>query len=402
MKEIKCPHCGEVFSVDEADYALLLNQVKNAEFHSEVERRVKELESQWRSRQQLEAQKAAYDHQNETTRLKTFLQAKDNELQLLKSRLDNLERIKDAEKANALLQKDNAINELKTQARMREENLVSAYNNKVKELENQVDYYKNFKTSLSTKMVGESLEQHCAVQYEQYLRPYMPNAEFGKDNDDKLGSKGDFIFRDRVDDMEYISIMFEMKNEMDTTEKKHRNDEFFAKLDKDRKQKGCEYAVLVSMLEADNEFYNNGIVMVHQYEKMYVIRPQFFVPLITLLVQTNRKTVEYQRELALIREKEVDVTNFEAKLDDMKAGFSHNVGLAHDQYNKAIDAIDKSIRDLEAVKENLMKSGNNLRLANNKLQDITIRKLTYNNPTMKKLFQDAAGEDAVEHIDSHA
>ena len=254
----------------------------------------------------------------------------------------------------------------------------------------QVDYYKDLKTRMSTKMVGETLEQHCSIEFEQYIRPMMPNAYFDKDNDAADGTKGDFIFRDSEDGTEYISIMFEMKNEMDTTATKHKNDDFLKKLDEDRRKKGCEFAVLVSLLEADNDLYNNGIVnKSHLYPKMYVIRPQFFVPFINLLVQASRKSLEYKKQLALAQSKEVDVTNFEQKIEDFKSKFGRHYQLASNKFEAAIKDIDATIAKLQKVRDELLGSENNLRLANQDTENLTIRKLTYNNPTMKAKFEEA-------------
>ena len=279
-----------------------------------------------------------------------------------------------------------SVREKENEAKLREGNLKEHYENRLKLAEEQVAYYKDLKTRMSTKMVGETLEIHCSTEFNR-VRPLFPNAYFEKDNDASGGSKGDFIFRDFVDDFEYVSVMFEMKNEMDETATKHKNEDFFKKLDADRRAKKCEYAVLVSLLEPESELYNTGIVDVsHKYEKMYVIRPQFFIPLITLLVQTSRKTVDYQRQLEVAKNQSVDVTNFENRLQDMKEGFFRNVDLAHRQYEEAIAAIDKSIEQLQKIKEKLTSSGNNLRLANNKLQDITIKKLTRGNKTMEDMF----------------
>ena len=264
------------------------------------------------------------------------------------------------------------------------------YDMQLKEKQTQIDYYKDLKTRMSTKMVGETLEQHCSTLFNTTIRPLMPNAYFEKDNNIAEGTKGDFIFRDKDNDFEYISIMFEMKNENDTTATKHKNEDFLKKLDDDRRKKGCEYAVLVSLLEPDNETYNTGIVdMSHRYEKMYVIRPQFFIPIITLLVQAAKKSLEYKRQLAIAQSKEIDVTNFEKKLDEFRNLFGNNVKNAHDRFHDAIAAIDKSIADLQKVKDNLLKSDDHLRLANDKVENLTIRKLTYKNPTMKEKFDEA-------------
>jgi len=361
MKELKCPHCGSTFTVDEADYALLLSQVKNAEFETELARRIRELEQNQQMKQQLHEQQ-----------LQSKLQQTEQQLQT---------QIQQAEQAKQL-----AVAQVRQQA-------TEAYMRKEQELaaaKEQIAYYKDLKLRLSTKMVGETLEQHCATEFAR-IRPLFPNAYFEKDNEVVEGTKGDFVFRDKSDDgVEYISIMFEMKNENDETATKHKNEDFLAKLDADRKKKNCEYAVLVSLLEPESELYNGGIVdMSHRFEKMYVIRPQFFVPLITLLCQTSRKSLDAKRELALIKQQQIDVTNFEEKLMTFKDGFTRNVRLANERFQDAIDEIDKTIAHLTKVRENLVKSGDNLNAADKKLQDVTIKRLTNGNPTMKAKFEEA-------------
>lgn len=256
------------------------------------------------------------------------------------------------------------------------------------------------KTKMSTKMVGETLEVHCSTLFNQMLRPMMPTAYFEKDNDASEGTKGDFIFRDTDDGTEYVSIMFEMKNEMDTTATKHRNEDFFKKLDEDRRKKNCEFAVLVSLLEPESELYNGGIVDVsYRYPKMYVIRPQFFIPIITLLVQTSKKSLEFKRELATARAQSVDVTNFEQSLLDFQEKFGNNFRLASERFQTAIAEIDKSIDHLQKIKNALLGSANNLRLANDKAQNLTIKKLTRNNPTMKQKFEEARESKSVEEVE---
>lgn len=297
---------------------------------------------------------------------------------------------------DALKEKDNKIVELtgmvsmqKNEAALRENSIKETYEMQLKQKQEEVDYYKDLKTRMSTKMVGETLEIHCSTEFNR-MRPLFPNAYFEKDNDASGGSKGDFIFRDYEDGFEYISIMFEMKNEMDQTATKHKNEDFLKKLDDDRKAKKCEFAVLVSLLEPESELYNTGIVdMSHRYPKMYVIRPQFFLPLITLLVQTSKKSIEYQRQLAIARSQSVDVTNFESRLNDFKEKFANNYRLASEKFKTAIDEIDKSITHLQKIKEALVGSERNLRLANDKADSLTIKKLTYNNPTMKEKFKEA-------------
>ena len=397
MKELKCPKCGNVFTVDESDYADIVNQVKNAEFHAEVDRRLKEMEKQQALKQQTAILKAEQ-------RLQSLASEKDAEIIRLKARIDETDsriRVAVLEEQNkskdALQKKEQKIAELKNELTANEskslervQSLKEMYDMQLKEKQTQIDYYKDLKTRMSTKMVGETLEQHCSTLFNTTIRPLMPNAYFEKDNNIAEGTKGDFIFRDKDNGFEYISIMFEMKNENDTTATKHKNEDFLKKLDDDRRKKGCEYAVLVSLLEPDNETYNTGIVdMSHRYEKMYVIRPQFFIPIITLLVQAAKKSLEYKRQLAIAQSKEIDVTNFEKKLDEFRNLFGNNVKNAHDRFHDAIAAIDKSIADLQKVKDNLLKSDDHLRLANDKVENLTIRKLTYKNPTMKEKFDEA-------------
>ena len=392
-KELKCPKCGSVFTVDEADYAGILSQVKNAEFSQEVERRIGELHAQWQAQQQVASTQQVTGFQQQLMQKDRALMEKEAELATLRAQANNAVLSERQKQSDALHQKEAeiirlqaSVREKENEAKLREGNLKEHYENRLKLAEEQVAYYKDLKTRMSTKMVGETLEIHCSTEFNR-VRPLFPNAYFEKDNDASGGSKGDFIFRDYVDDFEYVSVMFEMKNEMDETATKHKNEDFFKKLDADRRAKKCEYAVLVSLLEPESELYNTGIVDVsHKYEKMYVIRPQFFIPLITLLVQTSRKTVDYQRQLEVAKNQSVDVTNFENRLQDMKEGFFRNVDLAHRQYEEAIAAIDKSIEQLQKIKEKLTSSGNNLRLANNKLQDITIKKLTRGNKTMEDMF----------------
>ena len=378
MKELKCPKCGNIFSVDEADYALLLNQVKTSEFEAELNRRIHELEQTQKARQQAEQARVEAEQQLKLQTVQTQIQA-------LQAQIQQAEQ----QKQLAVAQ----VRQQATEAYMRKEqelaSLRSQMDAQLKALQEQVAYYKEMKLRLSTKMVGETLEQHCATEFAR-IRPLFPHAYFEKDNEVLEGTKGDFIFRDSSEDgVEYISIMFEMKNENDETATKHKNEDFLAKLDQDRKKKNCEYAVLVSLLEPDSELYNGGIVdMSHRFEKMYVIRPQFFVPLITLLCQTSRKSLEAKRELALIKQQQVDVTNFEEKLMAFKDGFTRNVRLANERFQDAIDEIDKTIAHLTKVRENLVKSGDNLSAADKKLQEVTIKRLTYGNPTMKAKFDE--------------
>ena len=379
MKELKCPKCGNVFTVDESDYAALLGQVKNAEFERELTRRVQELEQTQKVREQAEAVRRKAEEQAAQNQLQMQLQA-------LQAQVQQAEQAKQLAVAQvrqqateAYMKKEQELAQVKTQMDAR-----------LKAAQDQIAYYKDMKLRMSTKMVGESLEIHCSTLFNQLLRPLMPYAYFEKDNEVVEGTKGDFVFRDNSEaGVEYISIMFEMKNENDETATKHKNEDFLAKLDADRKKKNCEYAVLVSMLEPDSELYNGGIVdMSHRFEKMYVIRPSFFIPLITLLCQTSKKSLDAKRELALVKAQQVDVTNFEEKLTTFKDAFGRNVRLANERFSDAIDEIDKTIAHLQKVRENLVKSGDNLNLADKKLQEVTIKRLTAGNPTMKAKFDE--------------
>ncbi len=369
MKELKCPHCGNVFTVDESDYAALLNQVKNSEFEHELSRRLHEIEQNQQAKMTAQLQAEKVQNQLQLQQLQAQLQQQQSQLQ------------------QAEQQKQLAVMEVRQKATESYMRLDA----QLKAALEQVQYYKDLKLRQSTKMVGETLEIHCSTLFNQLLRPIMPNAYFEKDNEVVGGTKGDFVFRDKSDDgIEYVSIMFEMKNENDDTASKHKNEDFLAKLDSDRKKKNCEYAVLVSMLEPESELYNGGIVdMSHRFEKMYVIRPQFFIPLITLLCQANKKSLDTRRELAQVKEQQVDVTDFEDKLAAFQDAFGKHVLSAHKNYEEAIKQIDTSIRNLEKVKEALTTSANQLRLANNNAMDLSVKKLTYGNPTMKALFDEA-------------
>ena len=404
MKELKCPKCGSVFTVDESDYADIVSQVKNAEFQAELDRRLKEYEKRQTVQQQADELKAEQRLQAKQLEFTQQLAAKDTEIAQLKAGLaegearvrvavlEEQNKSKDElqKKEQKIAQLQNEMTSKDSEIQVRMQNMKEMYDMQLKEKQTQIDYYKDLKTRMSTKMVGETLEQHCSIEFERYIRPAMPNAYFDKDNDTVDGTKGDFIFRDVEDDTEYISIMFEMKNEMDTTATKHKNDDFLKKLDEDRRKKGCEFAVLVSLLEADNDLYNTGIVnKSHLYPKMYVIRPQFFVPFINLLVQTSKKSLEYKKQLILAQSKEVDVTNFESKIEDFKTKFGRHYELASKKFDDAVKQIDDTISKLLKIKENLLGSENNLRLAQQDTEDLTIRKLTYKNPTMKAKFDEA-------------
>ena len=379
MKELKCPKCGNVFTVDESDYVALLSQVKNAEFDAEVQRRIHELEENQKARQQAEQARQAAEQQAAQAQMQLQLQSLQSQIQQAEQQKQLAVAQVRQQATEAYMKKEQELAQAKTQ-----------WEAERKAAQEQIAYYKELKTRLSTKMVGETLEIHCSTQFNQLLRPLMPYAYFEKDNEVVEGTKGDFVFRDKSEDgVEYISIMFEMKNENDETATKHKNEDFLAKLDADRRKKGCEYAVLVSMLEPESELYNGGIVdMSHRFEKMYVIRPQFFIPLITLLCQTSKKSLDAKRELALVKAQQVDVTHFEDKLMTFKDAFGRNVRLANERFSDAIDEIDKTIAHLQKVRENLVKSGDNLNLADKKLQEVTIKRLTAGNPTMKAKFDE--------------
>ena len=434
MKELKCPKCGSVFTVDEADYASIVNQVKNAEFNEELNRRLQELHERHKTEELLAIAQVEKDYQEALSKKELEIKEKEARIGLLNGKLTEAEQAKKTELTLALAEKDKEINSLKASISENESKLKIAvmeeqrkaaeslqsknseiaqlksaaelshqkavnyvntqkeqYEAKLKMMQEQVDYYKDLKTKMSTKMIGETLEIHCSTQYNQMMRPLLPNAYFEKDNDASGGSKGDFIFRDYgADGTEYVSIMFEMKNEADETATKHKNEDFFKKLDADRRAKNCEFAVLVSLLEPDNELYNGGIVDVsYKYDKMYVIRPQFFLPIISLLVQTSKKSLEYKQQLAIARNQSIDVTNFENQLLDFRDKFGRNYRLASEKFQTAIDEIDKSIAHLQKIKDALIGSENNLRLANDKAEALTIQKLTRGNATMTELFDKA-------------
>lgn len=387
MKELKCPKCGNVFAVDETDYAAILQQVRTSEFEAELKARLQDArrsDDQARElalrEQAAKGAEALHAKEAEIAEMRLALQAKDAERQAALFEQERKSR-------EALLAKDAEIARIENEGKTL-----------LKAAQDQVAFYKDFKARMSTKMIGESLEAHCAALFNQTMRPMMPHALFEKDNEVKEGTKGDFVFRDYdADGTESVSIMFEMKNEADGTALKHKNEDFFKKLDEDRRKKNCEFAVLVSLLEPDSELYNGGIVDVsHRYEKMFVIRPQFFLPLISLLVQTSRKSLEYKRELAISRQQSVDVMNFEDKLAEFRQGFGNNVRLAKEKFDKAIEEIDKAIDVLQKTKKLFEGSGRNLQIANNKADELTIRKLTRDNPTMKAAFADAREKKGAE------
>ena len=402
MNEIKCPNCGEVFTIDENAYASIVKQIRDSEFQSELAQREKMLKSEKDSALTLvktqmreENEKSIFELKQEIARLQAVIDSAQKDKQL---EINNAVSQKDreiAEKNAEIIELKGNVESAKKDIVLKESTLKAEYNAMLKAKDEAIEFYKDLKTRMSTKMVGETLEQHCEIEFNNLRATGFQNAYFEKDNAARTGSKGDYIFRDKTDDgVEFISIMFEMKNEMDTTATKHKNEDFFKELDKDRKEKGCEYAVLVSLLESDNELYNSGIVDVsHKYEKMYVIRPQFFIPIITLLRNAALNSVDYKRQLMDIREQNIDISRFEDDMNDFKEKFARNYDIASRKFKTAVEEIDKTIQHLQKTKENLLSSENNLRLANNKAEELSIKKLTKNNPTMAQKFAELKESD---------
>lgn len=424
MHQIKCPHCGKEFTIDEASYADILNQVRTKEFNDEIHEKLKQIKKQHQSELELIEEKAnnalekkVAEKEKELKELNNKIANFANEKEILKkdteramldqisekekkiaelgSKMQALESNKKLELIESSTIKEKEIADLKAKLQLREKeaeleknSIKEKYEIEIKQKDETIAFYKDFKAKQSTKMIGESLEQHCEIEFNRLRMTAFQNAEFGKDNDAKTGSKGDYIYREYdKSGTEIISIMFEMKNEGDETATKKKNEHFFKELDKDRNEKKCEYAILVSMLEADNELYNNGIVDVsYAYDKMYVIRPQFFIPIITLLRNAAMNSLKYKQEVALMREQNIDITNFEEDLNAFKEGFARNYDLASRKFKAAIDEIDKTITHLQKTKDALLSSENNLRLANNKADDLTVKKLVQKNPTMKEKF----------------
>lgn len=463
MNEIKCPNCGTVIKIDESIYAKIVKQVRDKEFNEDLKKRLEE--EHLREEQALELQKTSLEQYyqdkeyklkeeynksilelkqqvlNKDLETKEILSKKDKELVELKTKLDNQtelvkskvskeyqDEVYQKEKIISQLQSDimiqeskyklelqdnlnkkdkeigslqNTIENTKNSYLLKENNLKEAYEEKLKLKDEQIAYYKDFKAKQSTKMIGESLEVHCNNEFNK-LRPLFPKSYFEKDNDCKNGSKGDFIFRDYDDEgTEITSIMFEMKNEADKTASKHKNEDFFKELDKDRKEKNCEYAVLVSMLEIDNDYYNEGIVDVsYKYPKMYVIRPQFFIPIITLIRGMGLNTLEYKKEIELLQKENIDISHFEENMNSFKESFGRNYRLASDKFKKAIEEIDKTIEHLQKTKENLLSSDKNLRIANDKAEGLSIKKLTSNSKTVREMFENLEEKKQLEMKDS--
>jgi hypothetical protein len=401
---IKCPKCGEVFRVDESGYAAILAQVRDNEFHKELKERQRQLEQNKDTEIKLLESKSEMEKNNSISEYKQLIEQ-------LKAKISDSEKDKTIainevinKNKDALTAKEQEVLKLQTDLKLlqsesvaKEQSLKNEYEIQIKSKESEIALYKDMKARMSTKMVGETLEQHCEIEFNKIRATAFPKAFFEKDNDAKTGSKGDFIFKDTSEDgIEFVSIMFEMKNEMDTTATKHKNEDFFKELDKDRQEKDCEYAVLVSLLELDNELYNAGIVDVsYKYPKMYVIRPQCFIPMITLLRNAALNSVQYKRQIAEYKQTNIDVSNFEAEMEDFKSKFGRNYTLASDKFKTAIEEIDKTISHLQKAKDALLGSENNLRLANDKAQDLSIKRLTKNSPTMAQSFEQVKNTKAI-------
>ena len=443
MNEIKCPHCQTVFTIDENSYADIVSQVRNKEFAEDVHKQLEFAKKLFETEKALakEQEKRLYDEERanfeqkilslelalknadvkEEKNVQEALHQKEKEFSALQAELDQLKQqlqFKEVELSQKFQEdlhaKERTILELKQEKELQQKEqevqqtaLKEKYELELRSKKDQFElelkakdeaiaFYKDFKAKQSTKMVGESLEQHCEIEFNRLRMTAFPRAEFGKDNDAKTGSKGDYIYREYDENgIEILSIMFEMKNENDETATKKKNEHFFKELDKDRHEKQCEYAILVSLLEADNELYNTGIVDVsYQYPKMYVVRPQFFIPIITLLRNAALNSLQYKQELALMRDQHIDITHFEEDLETFKKGFARNYELASKKFQSAIDEIDKTIKSLEKTKAALLSSENNLRLANNKAEDLTVKKLVKNNPTMKQRFEELNSDES--------
>ena len=404
MQEIKCPNCGQVFQVDESGYAQIVQQVRDREFAADVERRAREIAEKKESDDRIARMAQEKTHGEELAKKEFELAEKQQEIERLKARISAAETEKELAVTQAVQGKEKEISDKnsqivalqgvlaskETETELKVTSLKNEFQAAIKMKDEQIEYYKDFKARQSTKMVGESLEQHCLNEFNKIRMTAFPTAYFEKDNDAKTGSKGDFIFRETAEDgTEFISIMFEMKNEMDTTATKHRNEDFFKELDKDRKEKNCEYAVLVSLLESESEYYNSGIVDVsYRYEKMYVIRPQFFIPMITLLRNAAKNSLQYRQELQIVKNQQLDILNFEKNMNTFKTGFAKNYELASRKFKEAIEDIDKTIKALEKTKADLLSSDRNLRLANDKAQDLSIKKLTKDAPSVRAMFEE--------------
>lgn len=413
MAELKCPKCGTTFKVDDTSYADILNQVRNHEFEAELEKRLEQSLCSEKQSHQAEIAELKAKFEQTSTELKAKLAQNKTEFEakLAQSKTEQelavaratapIERERDSLKNSLVAAQNEAKLNLETansRAKLSEAALITKYESALKLKEEENERLKDLKSKLSTKMVGETLEQHCQTEFNRIRTAAFPHAYFEKDNDARTGSKGDYIFRE-LDEAgnEIVSIMFEMKNENETTATKHKNEDFFKELDKDRREKNCEYAILVSLLESDSELYNTGIVDVsYRYEKMYVIRPQFFIPIITLLRNAALSSLQYKQELAVVRSQNIDITHFEENMEKFKVGFARNYDLASRKFKTAIDEIDKTINSLQKTKDALLSSENNLRLANNKAEELTIKRLTRGNPTMAQKFADLHASKSTE------
>lgn len=394
MAELKCPHCGQAFTVDDTELSSIIQQIRDKEFEKDIEKRISELKEHMMMTHRLEMEAkeneiklmSQKEYDKEIQKLKSQIEKATDRAVQLQAQLDSSEDKKTIAVMEAVKKVEEEKKELESQLTHEKDKGKLLLEQK----DEQIAYYRDLKTKMSTKMVGETLEQHCEIQFNQLRATAFRNAYFEKDNDSRSGSKGDYIYRETDENgVELISIMFEMKNEMDETATKHKNEDFYKELDKDRKQKNCEYAVLVSMLESDNELFNAGIVDVsYKYEKMYVVRPQCFIPIITLLRNAATNAMEYKQELAVVRNQNIDISDFEEKLMNFKSDFSRNYEIAHSHFDKAVDEIDKTIQHLEKVKKELLGSDNQLRIANNKVDEVSIKKLTRGNKTMQEKFEE--------------
>lgn len=408
MNDIFCPNCNKAFKVDETGYAHILKQVRDSEFDKQLGERLELANKEKKDAIELTKQQTINQmHEDASKKIKEAndaLAARDREIAQLNAQIDSSgvkEKLAITEAINEVVKErdmlKNNLREVQLTTELAESSLRDKYETQIKDRDEEIQRVKDMKARLSTKMVGETLELHCENEFNRIRTTAFPNADFDKDNDASSGSKGDYIFRDRDEDTEIVSIMFEMKNENDTTATKKKNEDFFRELNKDREEKKCEYAVLVSLLESESELYNSGIVDVsYHFPKMYVIRPQFFIPIITLLRNASMKSLNSKKELARVREQNVDITNFEEDLDQFKEAFGRNYNLASKRFESAIASIDKSIDNLQKTKDALLGTERNLRLANDKAHSVTIKKLTRKNPTMAAKFEDLKNEGALE------
>lgn len=397
MQEIKCPKCGAIIQVDKSDYQNIVAQVRDEQFEAEIEKRMAQINKQKQTEYDLALEKIKNQTKRENDDAKILINNLKNEINDLKKNQDLLIKQAENKKELEIKEKDNVIAELKGNLKNKENEVTiklksteDKYKDLLKEKEDELAQAKDYKVKLSVKLVGESLEQHCLTEFNRIRTAAFPRAYFEKDNEVVEGSKGDFVFKDYDEfGTEYISIMFEMKNESDISSTKHKNEDFFKRLDENRKKKGCEYAVLVSMLEPESELYNGITDVSYRYEKMYVIRPQFFLSLITLLSNASKKTAQYKYQLEAVKKENIELTTFENNLNDWRDQFKRNVDIAGNHFNKAVEEIDKTIKHLQAVRDSLLSSTKQLEIANNKVQDMTIKKLTKDSPSIYAKIHDA-------------